>query len=190
VVTDAEPAWSGETGQASWIGERLAPFGAYVVTSVVPGGFEAYARVLHPAEEPLHGGDRVVRWAEVAAWSGLPLRPGSQFHSIALPRVRPGGEAPWTGQGPGQGSLYPPDTAHPWDNCYMNAQDHLAGRAHPLARWLSHRRRTRLMFSAAAGIVATVLAAAFGSWIYAPAIGWDATAIFFATTVLISGLGG
>jgi hypothetical protein len=95
--------------QASWIGERLAPFDAYVVASVVPGGFEAYARVLHPADEPLHGGDRVVRWAEVAAWSGLPLRPGSQFHSIALPRVRPGGEAPWTGQGPGRGSLYPPD---------------------------------------------------------------------------------
>ncbi len=104
MVSDAEPAWSDETRQASWIGERLAPFGAYVVTSVVPGGFEAYARVLHPAEEPLHDGDRVVRWAEVAAWSGLLLRPGSQFHSIALPRVRPEGEAPWTSQGPHQGS--------------------------------------------------------------------------------------
>ncbi len=65
----------------------------------------------------------------------------------------------------------------------MNAQDHLAGPAHPLARWLRHRRRTRLMFSAAVGVVATALAAVFGSWIYAPAIGWDATAIFFATTV-------
>jgi uncharacterized membrane protein len=65
----------------------------------------------------------------------------------------------------------------------MNAQDHLAGPAHPLARWLWHRRRTRLMFSAAVGVVATVIAAAFGSWVYAPAIGWDATAIFFATTV-------
>lgn len=75
-VGEAEPAWSDETRQASWIGKRLAPFGAYVVTSVVPGGFEAYAQVLHPAEEPLHGGG-VVRWAEVAAWSGLPLRPGT-----------------------------------------------------------------------------------------------------------------
>jgi hypothetical protein len=35
-----EPAWSDETWQASWIGARLAPFGASVVTSVVPGGFE------------------------------------------------------------------------------------------------------------------------------------------------------
>ena len=108
VVSDAEPAWSDQIGQASWIGERLAPFGS-VVTSVVPSGFEAYARVLHPAQEPWHDGGRVVRWAEVAAWSGLPLRPGSQFHSIALPPVRPEGEAPWIGQGPEQGSLYPPD---------------------------------------------------------------------------------
>ena len=108
LVGEAEPAWSDETGQASWIGKRLAPFDAYVVTSVVPGGFEAYAQVLHPAEEPLHG-DRVVRWAEVAAWSGLPLRPGSRFHSIALPRERPEGAAPWAGQGPCHGSLYPPD---------------------------------------------------------------------------------
>ena len=65
----------------------------------------------------------------------------------------------------------------------MNEQDHLAGQAHPLARWRWRRRRTRLMFSAAVGVVATALAAAFGSWIYAPAVGWDATAIFFAATV-------
>ena len=64
-----------------------------MVSSVVPAGFEAYARVLHPAEEPLHGGDRVVRWAEVAAWSGLPLRPGSQFHSIDLAWTYVGGPA-------------------------------------------------------------------------------------------------
>ncbi len=67
--------------------------------------------MLHPVEEPLPGTGRVVRWAEVAAWSGVPLPPGSQLHSIALPRVRPEGEAPWTSQGPRQGGLYPPDAA-------------------------------------------------------------------------------
>jgi hypothetical protein len=145
-VSDAEPAWSDEIGQASWIAERLAPFGAPLVTSVIPGGFDAYARVLHPAEEPLHGGARVVRWAEVAAWSGLPLRPGSQFHSIALPRERPAGEAPWSSQGPHAGSLYPPDAVilagilrnwtttpqqcwfcvwdgYDWDGAYLTASD-------------------------------------------------------------------
>ena len=39
------------------------------------------------------------------------------------------------------------------------------------------------MFSAAVGVVATALAATFGSWIYAPAVGWDATAIVFTATV-------
>jgi hypothetical protein len=101
-------AWSDQVGAAGWIGPRLLPFDDHRVASVVPGGFEAYARVLHPAEEP-GTGDRLVRWAEVAAWSGQPLRPDAQFHSIALPPVRPGQPAPWRSQGPRQGSLYPPD---------------------------------------------------------------------------------
>ena len=94
--------------EAAWIGARLAPFESAVVTSVVPRGFEAYARVLHPAEEPSWG-NRLVRWAEVAAWSGMPLRRDAQFHTIALPPARPAADAPWSSQGHGEGSLYPPD---------------------------------------------------------------------------------
>jgi hypothetical protein len=94
--------------QADWIGERLAPFGSGVVTSVMPGGFAAYARVLHPAEDP-YTGDRLVRWAAVSAWSGTPLRSDSQFHSVALPPARPASPAPWSGQGPRRGTMYPPD---------------------------------------------------------------------------------
>jgi hypothetical protein len=105
-----EPAWSSAVGAADWIAPRLRPFDAFQVTSVVPAGFEAYARVLHPAEEP-GTGERLVRWAEVAGWSGQPLRPDTQFHSIALPPVRPSQPAPWASQGPRQGSLYPPDAA-------------------------------------------------------------------------------
>jgi hypothetical protein len=101
-------AWSEHVAAAEWIGPRLLAFGDHRVGSVVPGGFEAYARVLHPAEEPGPDG-RLVRWAEVAAWSGQPLGPDSQFHSIALPPVRPSQPGPWGSQGPRQGSLYPPD---------------------------------------------------------------------------------
>ena len=95
-------------GEGDWIGERLSPFGQ-MVTSVVPAGFEAYARVLHPAQEPRRDGRRLVRWAEVAAWSGMPLHRDAQFHSIALPPARPESEAPWRSQGPEEGSLYLPD---------------------------------------------------------------------------------
>jgi hypothetical protein len=100
--------WSSVVEAAGWIGERLGPFGGGV-TSVVPAGFEAYARVLHPAEVTAWGGHRVVRWREVAAWSGVPLAPDAQFHTVALPPHRPEAPAPWSGQGPHEGSLYPPD---------------------------------------------------------------------------------
>ena len=103
------PHWSSEVAEADWIADRLSPFDDYVVTSVVPGGFEAYARVLHPAEAPRHGHGHLVRWREVAAWSGMQLGPDSQFHYIALPPTRPTLEAPWRGQGPGTGSLLPAD---------------------------------------------------------------------------------
>lgn len=102
------PRWSGDVHQADWIGPRLAPWeGDYPAAIVVPGGFEAYARVLHPAGAAEPGG-RVVRWAEVAAWSGLPLRRDARFHSVALPPAAPGGPPPYS-QGPGEGSLWEPD---------------------------------------------------------------------------------
>jgi hypothetical protein len=105
-----EPRWSTDVHQADWIAERLTSWGkdSLTVGSVIPGGFEAYARVLHPAEAP-DNGDRLVRWADVAAWSGMPLRNDAQFHSIALPPTDPGGPPPFGGQGPRKGSLYPPD---------------------------------------------------------------------------------
>lgn len=99
--------WSSAVEAADWIAERIGPFGAGV-TSVVPAGFGAYARILHPAEEAGHG-DRLVRWREVAAWSGVALCPDAQFHTIALPPEAPATPAPWRGQGPREGRLYLPD---------------------------------------------------------------------------------
>jgi hypothetical protein len=64
--------------------------------------------VLHPVQTA-DNGDRLVRWADVAAWSGMPLRPDAQFHSIALPPAAPGGPPPYDSQGPQAGSLWRPD---------------------------------------------------------------------------------
>ena len=100
---------SAEVAEAAWIAGRLSPFDSGVVTSVVPGGFEAYARVLHPVVEPRHGGDRPVRWADVAAWSGVALVPGGQFPDVALPEHEPVGVEPWSGQGPQAGTMYRAD---------------------------------------------------------------------------------
>jgi hypothetical protein len=102
-------AWSTDVHQADWIVPRLAPWeGDYPITIVIPDGFEAYARVLHPVDVPDDGG-RLVRWADVAAWSGLPLRADAQFHSIALPPFDPGRPYPFDGQGPWEGTLWVED---------------------------------------------------------------------------------
>ena len=48
-------AWTADLSLGEWIAPRLGSFGQ--VTSVVPRGFPAYARVLHPVGEPDEGPD-------------------------------------------------------------------------------------------------------------------------------------
>jgi hypothetical protein len=67
---------------ADWIASRLHPFNAYDVGAVVPTGFAAYARILHPASR----GAQEVRWSEVAEWSGRVIHPEVQFHALVPPR--------------------------------------------------------------------------------------------------------
>src|SRR5258708_2441015 len=69
------------------------------------------------------------------------------------------------------------------DNGNMSNQDDLPGSRQWLSRWLWRQRRTRLAVSAGIGAVAAALTAVFGSWPFAPAVGWDATAVVFPATV-------
>jgi hypothetical protein len=93
---------SADVTAADWLGPRLRRFGS-AVAAVVPDGFPAYVRILHPARGP---DDRPVRWAEVAAWSGRTMHRLLQFHAIARPspaaRTDP---APWNGEPPPEGNL-------------------------------------------------------------------------------------
>jgi hypothetical protein len=97
-----------EVEAAAWIGGRLSPFDSGVVTSVVPSGFEAYTRVLHPLDPPARG-QQPGRWVDVASWSGIALVPGIDFPDIALPEHEPSGVEPWPGQVPQVGTLHPAD---------------------------------------------------------------------------------
>jgi hypothetical protein len=85
MASTVEIAWSERTDQADWLKERLEGKAGSTVASVVPGGFEAYARVLHPAQVEGDGEASSARWAEVASLSDLPLLPDARFHSVALP---------------------------------------------------------------------------------------------------------
>lgn len=81
-----KPAESAEP--ARWLVKRLTTFGADVL-SIVPSGFEAYARVFHPASRATHTADggasstaAPLRWAEVAALTGRTAHRAMQWPSI------------------------------------------------------------------------------------------------------------
>lgn len=72
------------------------------VGSLVPSGYEVYARVLHPG---LDRSDRPVRWSAVAEWSGRVYHPQMSFEGISSPIAEYGmGSPPWR-EDPNHGSL-------------------------------------------------------------------------------------
>jgi hypothetical protein len=94
---------------AAWIAPRLGVF-ASGVHGVIPAGFEAYARILHPA---LSDADQLTRWREVAAATGTVDHSLMQFHALVGvspfdSQVRSGA---WTGSTPEQGNLEPESLA-------------------------------------------------------------------------------
>ena len=81
-----------DVSSADWVVEGVGPFGSGV-GAFVPHGFQAYARVLHPAWAD---DERPVTWAEAAAWSGRVVHPRVQFEALAVPVPGAGGTArPW-----------------------------------------------------------------------------------------------
>jgi hypothetical protein len=71
---------------AEWIRPRLLAWGTETgtpVTSIVPGGFDAYVRVFHPAGAPAPS--ETVTWQEVAHWSGRRFHPLAQFERMSVP---------------------------------------------------------------------------------------------------------
>jgi hypothetical protein len=101
--------WSAAVEEAAWIAERLDRWARADAGMVVPRGFDAYVRLLHPGETT-DTESRMVRWAEVAVWSGLEMRPGSSLEDVALPLDDRGSPRPWRSP-PRRGSLAKADLA-------------------------------------------------------------------------------
>jgi len=105
MVNPDAPAMSANISSADWIRERLSPWNSNLVSAIIPSGFEAYVRILHPVQDP-RDAVSLIRWADVSRWSGVPLHPRVQWHDVALPETIPLSEPPWRSQGPRQGTLF------------------------------------------------------------------------------------
>lgn len=78
-----------DTGSpGNWIKDRLRPWTSVeegiLVGSIIPEGFEAYARVFHPAQRQSadYNWERV-SWATIASWNGKVVHPLMSFPRIA-----------------------------------------------------------------------------------------------------------
>ena len=92
-----EPNWSSEVGEADWIAERLSPFDDHVVTSVVPGGFEAYAEYstpprLHAVATVVSSGGGRSPTGVGCPWVPIPSSTPSRCHQPIPPLTHRGEE--------------------------------------------------------------------------------------------------
>jgi hypothetical protein len=69
--------WTTDIDEARWVEEALSTFAADV-RSVVPAGYEAYARVFHPVDDGPHR-----RWSDVARANGRIPHPEMQWPHIS-----------------------------------------------------------------------------------------------------------
>nr|WP_201470581.1 hypothetical protein [Microbacterium hydrocarbonoxydans] len=78
--------WTSDTSAGEWLRDRLDDSMTASMHSVVPHGFPAYARVLHPAiVRPVAGSavpEQAATWADAASAFGTTLHPLAQWRSI------------------------------------------------------------------------------------------------------------
>lgn len=73
--------WRSDVEAGEWIVERLHPF-AHDVGSVIPDGYEAYARLFHPVDDQ---SSQPTRWSDLAHRNGRIVHPEMQFHLVRTP---------------------------------------------------------------------------------------------------------
>lgn len=93
------PVFGQDPEEAAWLGPRLTGRWGHV-TGVVPAGYEAYARVLHPIETEE---GKMTTWAAVAEAAGTRMHAQAQWNRIGA--HRPGRRDWWCEVEPEEGNL-------------------------------------------------------------------------------------
>ena len=105
----ADPKWTPDASVGAWLAPRLCAWGegdGTAVTAVVPGGYEAYARVLHPVGSD--GAEGQTTWAAVWEATGRTAPPLMQGEAISGTRhTRRTTTMQWKGEVPEVGTLEP-----------------------------------------------------------------------------------
>ena len=115
-----------DAAASRWLTERLTSF-ATGVLGVVPSGFEAYARVFHPASRVTLATSSPLRWVEVAALTGRTAHRAMQWPGLRgnLPPLRDytalTADDVWV-EGPDEGSLPPSVAAALWPLLEVHTQ--------------------------------------------------------------------
>lgn len=86
-----KPFWQSDLSQVAWLRDSFGPWGRSI-TSVVPGGFSSYARILHPAGDGEPPGGERRSWATIARDNDRVPHGTMQFHNIARPKGLPSGD--------------------------------------------------------------------------------------------------
>jgi hypothetical protein len=82
-----------DTAPGDWIAPRLGRWAQ--IGGLVPTDFEAYARILHRVDAPVHdAGGTVTGWRSVR-WSDVAARTGHALHPLALWHELIGADDPW-----------------------------------------------------------------------------------------------
>ena len=99
-----DPVWTPDVSLGAWLVPRLSGWGR--VTALVPGGYEAYARVLHPVGG--EDGGEAATWAAVCQATGRSAHPLMQWEAITgTRRTRRTTTSDWQGEVPEVGTLAP-----------------------------------------------------------------------------------
>jgi hypothetical protein len=86
-----------DVAPTEWVDENLLPLRAggdgVRVGEIVPTGFEAYARILHPASRHVGDRDEPITWSELARARGGTIHPEVQLKAVLGDEF--GGSQPW-----------------------------------------------------------------------------------------------